>query len=111
MDEEQRHATQKERLYALIENCDSAVVLPGGIGTLAEFAVMWSQMQIGAISPRKLIFVGDEWRDLIEFFFNNFGEYVPEIYRSLLIFAPDVSAAFRILTSNSNQNTVMESGY
>jgi uncharacterized protein (TIGR00730 family) len=108
--EEQRHATQKERLYALIENCDSALVLPGGIGTFAEFAVMWSQMQIGAISPRKLIFVGDGWRELIEFFFDHFDEYIPEMYRSLLLFAPEVSEAFQILVSNSDQNTVKKTG-
>lgn len=102
--EERRHTTQKERLYALIDNCDSAMVLPGGIGTLAEFAVMWSQMQIGAISPRPLIFIGDGWRELIEFFFDQFNEYVPEIYRSLLIFAPDVSQAFQMLVSRSDPN-------
>ncbi len=102
--EERRHTTQKERLYALIDNCDSAMVLPGGIGTLAEFAVMWSQMQIGAISPRPLIFIGHGWRELIEFFFDQFNEYVPEIYRSLLIFAPDVSQAFQMLVSRSDPN-------
>lgn len=102
--EEQRHATQKERLYALIGNCDAALVLPGGIGTLAEVAVMWSQMQIGAISHRPLIFVGDGWREVIELFFDKFDKYVPEIYRSLLIFAPDVSEAFHMLVSKSNQD-------
>ena len=33
--EELRFATLRERLYALIENCDAAIALPGGIGTLA----------------------------------------------------------------------------
>ncbi len=110
VNEEQRHTTQKDRLYALIENCDSALVLPGGIGTLAEFAVMWSLMQTGAISPRKLIFVGHEWQELIEVFFDQFDEYIPEIYRSLLLFAPDVSEAFQILVSKSGHNSVKKSG-
>src|SRR4030067_60224 len=50
--EEQRFATIQHRLSALIENCDAALALPGGIGTLAEIAVMWSFLQTRAISPR-----------------------------------------------------------
>ncbi len=51
-----RYPTLRKRLYALIEECDAAIALPGGIGTLAEIATMWSQMQVFATSPRPLIF-------------------------------------------------------
>jgi uncharacterized protein (TIGR00725 family) len=97
--EEMRFATLGERLYALIDNCDAALVLPGGIGTLAELAVMWSQMQTRVITPRPLIFIGPRWQTVMDQFLNQFDEYVPEIYRPLIAFAPDVLAAFRMLVT------------
>jgi uncharacterized protein (TIGR00725 family) len=44
-----RYDTLRERLYHLVERCDGAVVLPGGIGTLSELALTWSLMQVGEI--------------------------------------------------------------
>src|SRR3990172_2773562 len=43
--EERRFAALRERLYTLVEGCDAALALPGGVGPLAEIATMWSQMQ------------------------------------------------------------------
>ncbi len=100
--EELRYATLKERMYALIDNCDAALVLPGGIGTLAELAVMWSQLQTGAITPRSLIFIGSGWRVVIDQFLDQFDDYVPEIYRPLIAFAADVTEAFQMLVSESD---------
>lgn len=97
--EELRFATLRERLYALIDNCDVALVLPGGIGTLAELAVMWSLMQTQVIKPRPLIFIGPEWQMVMDQFLDQFDEYVPEIYRPLITFAPDVQAAFNVLVA------------
>ncbi|MGW8143264.1 MAG: LOG family protein [Anaerolineales bacterium] len=99
--EELRFATLKERMYTLIDKCDVALVLPGGIGTVAEFAVMWSQMQVQVIDPRPLIFIGPEWRNYMDHFFTNFGAYVPEKYRSLISFSPDIREAFQLLISRS----------
>src|SRR5512143_2446199 len=42
--EEQRKDTLMERLKALLEGCDAAMVLPGGPGTLTEMALMWNLM-------------------------------------------------------------------
>jgi uncharacterized protein (TIGR00730 family) len=95
--EEIRFPTLNERLYALIEECDAAFVLPGGIGTLAEVAVMWSQMQTRAILPRRLIMIGPDWRSLIEDFKDLFTDYIPSSDRKLLEFAPDVETAFQML--------------
>lgn len=100
--EELRYATLKERLYALIDNCDAALVLPGGIGTLAELAVMWSQVQTGAITPRPLICIGSSWRVVIDQFLDQFDDYVLEIHRPLIMFAPDVTEAFQMLVSDSD---------
>lgn len=95
--EELRFKTLRERLYALIDQCDAALVLPGGIGTLAELAAMWSQLQTGGISRRQLILIGPGWKGVIEQFFVVFSAYVREAHRDLLTFAPDVAAAYRMV--------------
>lgn len=95
--EEIRYSTIRQRLFGLIEDCDAAVALPGGIGTLAEVAEMWSHLQTGAISARPLILVGNEWQITMDRFFTAFEKYITERYRRLLTFAPDVDAVFSVL--------------
>lgn len=95
--EELRYATLRERLFALIDNCDAALVLPGGIGTLAELAIMWSQLQTRAISPRRLILIGPGWQNVINQFLSEFTQYLPASHRKLVTFAPDVESAFEML--------------
>lgn len=102
--EELRFTTLEERMYALIENCNAALVLPGGIGTVAEFAVMWNQMQVQALAKRPLIFIGANWQIFLDHFYQQFGEYVPEKYRSLIGFAMDVEGAFQMLVLESDAN-------
>lgn len=95
--EEIRFKSIRQRLFALIDNCDAAIALPGGIGTLAEIAQMWSFLQIGAIPRRPLILIGLEWKALIEHFYLDFNSYVPQLYRQLLLFAESCDDAIRIL--------------
>lgn len=95
--EEMRFATMQQRLFALIENCQAALALPGGIGTLAEVAVMWSHLQTGAISPRPLILIGPGWQTSMQAFYGAMGEYIAEQDRRWLLFAPNVDAAFATL--------------
>jgi uncharacterized protein (TIGR00725 family) len=102
--EERRYPTLRKRLYALIEDCDVAMALPGGIGTLAEIAVMWSQLQTGASAPRPLILIGKGWEITMNAFFGALGEYVTKNDRRWLYFAPNVDAASQHLqTLTSNQ--------
>lgn len=63
--EEQRTDTFPERLRRLTEMADGYVVLPGGIGTLTEFAYTWSLLQTGGIPHRPFILLGGPWRRLI----------------------------------------------
>ena len=97
--EQLRFSTLRERLYALIDGCDAALVLPGGIGTLAELAVMWSQLQTCAITPRRLILIGPGWQAVIDQLFDQFEDYIPKPHRKLIEFAPDVTSAFQALIS------------
>lgn len=95
--EELRFPTLRERVFALIDNSDAALVLPGGIGTLAELASMWSLLYTRAISPRRLIAIGPGWQNVIKQFFYEFDLYLPEAHRKLISFASDVESAFQML--------------
>lgn len=100
--EEMRYPTLRLRLYALIDNCDAAIVLPGGIGTLAEAAVMWSELQTGSLKAKPLILVGDGWEDTFGTFFDTLGDYIAQTDRNILKFVPDVESAFVALQSISS---------
>lgn len=91
--QEMRYETLRKRLYALIDACDAALALPGGIGTLAEVAVMWSQLQTGASSPRPLILIGPGWEKTIQSFLDGLGSYVHAKDRLWLQLAADTDAA------------------
>jgi predicted Rossmann-fold nucleotide-binding protein len=98
--EELRFKSLSERLYALIDQCDAAFVLPGGIGTLAEMAAMWSQLQTGGIPPKQLVLVGSGWVEVMEKYFSTFADYVGEPHRALLAFAGDVDEAWKMLVTS-----------
>jgi uncharacterized protein (TIGR00725 family) len=95
--EEWRCATLRERLNALIDGCEAAIALPGGPGTLAEIALTWNLMLIDPDLPKPLILVGPGWRAVFDQFFSSFETYMPGNDRSLLLFAPDVETAAKII--------------
>lgn len=97
IDEERRFPTIRERLCALIQGCQAAIALPGGIGTLAEISVMWSELQTGAISPRPLILVGGGWQSTFATLYDQLGEYIAVKDREALLFSPTVEEAVDIL--------------
>ena len=99
--EEMRFKTLNERLFALIEECDAALALPGGPGTLAEIAIMWNKLITGALAPRPLILIGDGWQSTFDQFFASLGVFTPEEQRRFLYFAPDIQAAVRKLKEDS----------
>lgn len=102
--EERRKQTLLERLNALITGCDAAIALPGGPGTLAEIALMWNLMIIGALPPRPLILVGAGWQSALNQAFQTQSEYFPEGQRALIQFAPDAHTAVKLLASHTRGN-------
>jgi uncharacterized protein (TIGR00730 family) len=57
-----------DRLIYLVRNNDGMVVMPGGIGTLSEFALAWSFMQVGEMCVRPLVLMGPMWSDTLTAF-------------------------------------------
>jgi len=95
--EERKKKSLIDRLQALIEDCDAAIALPGGTGTLTEISLMWNLMSVESLPPRPLILIGSGWQSTFDRFFNEFNTYMPEHQRELLYFAKDVKTAVEII--------------
>jgi uncharacterized protein (TIGR00730 family) len=100
--EERRYPTLRQRLYALMEQCDAAIALPGGPGTLTEIAMMWNHLLTTALPAKPLILIGNGWRDTFHQFFLSLGDYTPEEQRLWLTFADDADAAVNQLLKFKN---------
>lgn len=92
--EELRCPTLRERMYALIDHCDIAMALPGGIGTLAEIGAMWSSLQTSGRSTPPLIVIGEGWKQTLGVMRATLRPYVRDAHWDLIEFAPDVRAAY-----------------
>ena len=97
--QEKRCQTLRERLFTLIEECQAALALPGGPGTLTEITLMWNQLLIGAMSPRPLILIGKGWQETLRQFYQSFTDYIPLDQRQWLSFADDADQAVELLLS------------
>ena len=95
--EQKRRSTLRERLFVLIDECDGAIALPGGIGTLAEIILTWAQLQIQPEDTRPLIVIGDGWVETINTFISSLNEYIPEGDQNRIISVPDVDSALEAL--------------
>jgi uncharacterized protein (TIGR00730 family) len=93
--EEIKFATLRERLYRLVEFCDAAVALPGGIGTLSEVALTWSLLQTGEIKRKPFVVVGRVWSETVSTFMREADGYLHAGDAELIRVARDVEEAVR----------------
>lgn len=100
--EEWKEATLIQRLQTLIENCDAALALPGGPGTLTEISLMWNLMIIGSLKRRPLIAIGKAWQRVFDQVFLSLGDYSPPSQRELLLFSPDIRSALDIIEGRAS---------
>jgi uncharacterized protein (TIGR00730 family) len=99
--EEIRCATLRERVVYLVNHCDGAVVLPGGIGTLSELALMWSMVQVGEIPVRPIIAVGGLWQRTLAAFID--GAYVRPVDKELITMVRTADEAVKKLVSRFSE--------
>jgi uncharacterized protein (TIGR00730 family) len=97
--EEQRRKTLIERLQVLVEECDAALALPGGAGTLTEIALMWNLMIVESLPRRPLILIGNGWQSTFDQFFKELDMYTSAKQRELVGFAGDINTAVKLLES------------
>ena len=100
--EEIRYKTLRQRLFALIDGCDAALVLPGGIGTLSEIIFFWDELAIKASRRRPLIAIGSEWKTILDTFCDLMSSYIQEQIPGIITYAPDVKTAFSLLRQDPN---------
>ncbi|MBN1430362.1 MAG: LOG family protein [Anaerolineae bacterium] len=74
--------TLRARLLHLVDHCDAAIALPGGIGTLSEVALMWSFLQVDEIKRKPFVLLGDFWVDVLTGLYGQ-GQYIKEDYLGL----------------------------
>lgn len=98
--EELREKTLFDRLRTLISECDAAIALPGGPGTLTEIALTWNLLIVESRHRSPLILVGDGWQSTFDQFLHQFDLYIPVQQRDLIQFAPDVETAVEMLEKN-----------
>lgn len=101
--EEWRCKTFRERLDKLVEFCDAAIALPGGLGTMVEIGLTWNHLVIHTIDPKPLILIGSGWQKTMETFFTELGEYVSPSSREYLVFAPNAEIAVDLIKSYSSK--------
>lgn len=66
IDREIRHDHLLTRIEAMMNLSSGFVVLDGGTGTLAEFAIVWEYVAKKLIEPRPIFLVGDYWTPVVE---------------------------------------------
>jgi uncharacterized protein (TIGR00730 family) len=95
--EEWRKSTLTERMMTLITSCDTAIALPGGVGTFTEILVHWNQLLLGIITQPPLILIGDDWRQVIEIFGEKQNNYLRGNEWQFIKFAANVEEAYRLM--------------
>jgi len=95
--EEYRRETLIERMQVLIQECDAAIALSGGIGTLTEIALMLNMMVVESIHRRPLVLMGNGWQSVFDQFFTQFDVYISEKQREPVQFAEDVETAVKLI--------------
>lgn len=98
--EEWHVQTLDQRLLSLIDNCEAALALPGGVGTLLEISMMWNRLIIKAIAARPIILIGPGWHTVIASFLEQQGQYLTERDRQWLTFTDTIEEAVKKFRSH-----------
>jgi uncharacterized protein (TIGR00730 family) len=93
-------ATLIERLIKLVELGDAYVVLPGGTGTLLEFAFVLELINKSIISRKPIVLLGDFWQGVLEALRNEPGRRVGSENSQLVQTAQKPSDVVRLLRAS-----------
>lgn len=61
-----QHKTFFSRLHHFVLRSNAFVVVPGGIGTLLEVAMVWQLLQVRKLYDTPLVLVGPMWAELVD---------------------------------------------
>ncbi|HMB52545.1 MAG TPA: LOG family protein [Thermoanaerobaculia bacterium] len=68
LDEVSKHRTFFSRLHQFIRLSHAYLVVDGGLGTTLEGMMVWQLLQVGLLEERPLVFVGEMWEGLRDWF-------------------------------------------
>ena len=60
------HRTFFSRLHHFVRMSQAFVIFPGGVGTSLELFMVWQLLQVGFLTERPVVLVGDMWRGLLD---------------------------------------------
>ena len=60
------HRTFFSRLHHFVRMSQAFVIFPGGIGTALELMMVWQLLQVGFMTERPVVLVGEMWQGLVE---------------------------------------------
>jgi len=60
------HRTFFSRLHHFVRMSQAFVIFPGGIGTSLELLMVWQLLQVGFLTERPVVLLGEMWRGLLE---------------------------------------------
>lgn len=92
-----RCSTLMQRISKLISISEAVIVLPGGIGTLAELSVLMNFIEIHLLPPRPVILIGSSWRSTFEHYCLRFKDYLSNDSRQWLHFSKDVNEVVKVI--------------
>jgi len=85
LSEEVRARNFFDRMGTLIEEAQAWLVLPGGLGTLAEVAMTWDLLAIKVLEPRPLLLYGDMWKPVVDILSENLILSADKAFESIRI--------------------------
>ena len=62
------HRTFFSRLHHFVRMSQAFVIFPGGVGTTLELLMVWQLLQVGFMTERPVVLVGEIWNGLLEWF-------------------------------------------
>ncbi len=95
--QEIKHQSLRQRLLYLVDHSDGVIVMPGGVGTLSELALVWSFVQVGELAPRPIIAVGELWQRTLTAFMD--PVYVSATHQALVTLAPTPEQAVAVIVA------------
>jgi uncharacterized protein (TIGR00730 family) len=95
--------TLEERIRVMIDNCDAAIALPGGVGTLTEIMSYWNRLVIHSIVRHPLIVIGSGWKEVLDSFIKTQGAYLAPDDTYWIKFAENSREALDLLQKDTEQ--------
>jgi uncharacterized protein (TIGR00730 family) len=86
------HRTFFSRLHHFVRMSQAFVIFPGGIGTALELMMVWQLLQVGFMTERPVVLVGEMWTGLLDWMRR-------EMVSRRLVNEPDLDLVFPVAST------------